>query len=148
MIACLFSKLGLGSLISVRGTSSSGDEILCCAHPYAFNLPSCSSALASFSHIMARKPVDEPRMVYCITKNCHEQANGKYVYCTSRTFFVISRNHQSRRSTLNDRSQDKCSYGGCGNEKYRSPYGTRYEYCSDRKPLLPSCPQTPPPKKT
>lgn len=131
----------------MRGTMSSGDKILCCPHPYAFNPPSCLSALASLSPTMARKPVDKPRMVHCITKNCHKQANGKYVYCTSRTFFVISRNHQSRRSTLNDRSQDVCSYSGCGKERYKSLYGTRYEYCNIRKPLPPSCPQNLPLKR-
>ena len=121
------------------GYSSSGDKILCCAHPYAFNLPYYSSALASLSHIIARKPVAQPRMVYCYTENCYNQAYGNYDYCASRTFFVISCNHQSRCSTLNDRLQDVCSYGGCGNERYKSSYGTRYECCSLRKPLFPSC---------
>lgn len=148
MVACFFSSLGLGRLICVGATTSSSHKILCCPHPYAFNLPSCLSALASLSHIMPMKPVNKPRRVYCITKNCYKQANGKFVYCTSRTFFVISRNHRSRRSTLNDRKPDVCSYSGCGKERYKSPHGTRYEYCSFRKPLLPSCPQKPPPKKT
>ena len=46
--------------------------------------------------------------------------------------------HRSSSST-EQISADVCSYGGCGNERYKSSSGTRYKYCGTRK-FLPPCP--------